>query len=328
MINKIAQFLKDKKIVILGFGLEGKSTYKYKFDTEDFYFYADVEDENDINDEVYAVVTINYTPDNATDEIEKEAIISCKSGKVIYDFTEESIFAEDDNIFEIIHIDESDEDTEYTTISALYIEGDKIEYKVDANVEMEFYREEDKILEIDYSNEDKEEYYSLETKQTYTSISDVPSSDSEEVIEGIDYRIYEEGSDYGIILNDKIILEAEYDDIEFLPINLYLYLQEKENKHIVLLEKDESIVVRNLKNNKDLFTFNATYVKTDYDSSFIYANDKTTQEKVVYNCISEKTMNFSKDSKITTNSNYIIVKENNTETYYNTDFKEIYKVEV
>lgn len=305
----------------------GKSIYKYKFDTDSFYFYADIDADNDINDEVYAKVKVNYTPDNATEEIEKEAIISCKNGKVIYDFTEESIFTEDDNIFEIIHIDEKDGDSKYTTVSVMYIEGNQIAYRVDADADLEFYDTEDKILEIDYNNEDKKEYYNLTTKQTYTNSSDIPSSNSEEVIEGIDYRIYRESSDYGIILNDKIIIKAEYDDIEFLPINLYLYLQEKENKQIVLLEKGSSVIVRDLKKNKDLFTFNTNYVSTHYDSSFIYAKDKTTEDKVVYNCISGKSMNFSKDSDIDVNSNYIIVKQNNTKTYYNTDFKEIYKVE-
>ena len=29
MINKLVEYLKDKKILILGFGLEGKSTYKF-----------------------------------------------------------------------------------------------------------------------------------------------------------------------------------------------------------------------------------------------------------------------------------------------------------
>ena len=29
MINKLVEYLKDKKILILGFGLEGQSTYKF-----------------------------------------------------------------------------------------------------------------------------------------------------------------------------------------------------------------------------------------------------------------------------------------------------------
>ena len=48
---------------------------------------------------------------------------------------------------------------------------------------------------------------------------------------------------------DKVIVPCEYDDIEYLDINLFNYMKSK-GKELVLLEKDRKLVLYNIKNSK------------------------------------------------------------------------------
>jgi|GEM_PF-4164283 len=83
--------------------------------------------------------------------------------------------------------------------------------------------------------------------------------------------------------------------------------------------------VFNLKNKKTIFSFKSSNVDSYSYSTFVKATLSDSEETSVYNLLTGKSMNFDSDSQVSIYSNYIIVTKNNTKTYYNTKFAEIYK---
>ncbi len=316
----------DKNVVGI-MNWQGKSTYEYKFKSDDYInIDAEIDEDNWVNDEVYATIGIEEN------DVEKKAIINCKTGKVVLDFIEYDILTDDNNIFKVVERDDSD----ITIIYQIYIEDDQIAYKIDGeDIRFEFYYEDYKVLSIEYENEDKTEYYSLIDKKTYTrdELEDERERYEEigtkgiKQIENFAYNIFSKDGKYGIISDGKVIIEAKYDEIEFLPYETYVYVQKTLNKQIVLLDKDNEITVYDLNNKEELFKFNAYSVYTYEDSTYIYAEDLKSGEQIVYNLISGKSMNIDNNSHIYCNTNYVMVEDKNGEntTYYNTDLEEIYK---
>lgn len=303
---------------------KGKTTCECELD-EDTYFYADIENDNDINNEVYATIGIEK------DDIKKEAIINCKTGKVVIDFTENEILAHEDNIFSI----HEKTDGNLKMLYYAYIEDDKIAYKLEDGRSFEFFNDSysektDKILQIEKLDGDGIELYSLIDGQTYEAreASNAPKGETELIgIEDLEYKIFKEKGDYiteyGIKEKDNTILNAQYHKIEFLPATIYKYLKENENKQIILLRNSDSNIVYDLNKKEELFKFDSGFIDDIEDTSFIK------KDNTVYNVISGKSMNFDDELKIEFGANYLIVedKQNKTQTYYNTDLQEIYKQE-
>lgn len=300
--------------------VKGKEIYKHKFKNNNFNFSVLINENNQINEEVYAVVTINDLNDK-----EENAIISCKNGKKLYNFTNEKINANQDNIFEIL-------DENNNIVSVMYIENNKIAYKLDGNIKMSFNMPKYKILEINDKTKNTIKFYNIITEESFDYMPNFDENKiySEKTIERTNYNIYLKNSKYGIMRKKRIIINAEYDEIQFLPINLYSYIEKKDKKQIVLLVKDYSTIVYDLKKKEEIFKFNSNIVFTSDKSSFIQAQDNDSNEKIVYNCITKKSMNFAQDLEIIRDINYIIVqdKTNNTKTYYNTDLVEFYKTKI
>ena len=126
--------------------------------------------------------------------------------------------------------------------------------------------------------------------------------------------------------NDKVILSCEWDDIDFLGLDLYKYLSSK-GKNYILVEKDKKTYLLNVKNGKKVVEFNSNYVDDDYDTTFLYYKDKDTGEQVIYNLLSGKTLRINKDDSVYTYSNYVKVKSDKKTEYYNTDLKLFYTEE-
>ena len=119
----------------------GKVTYTYKYQTGEDYFSITPSDTDSTLTERYCITNV----DN-----EKYAIVNCDTGKLVYDYTENYISDEDDNIFQVSKHDP------WEFVTLMYVQNNKIAYQTNSkNVDLDYYssgyvqiRDEDK----DYSN--------------------------------------------------------------------------------------------------------------------------------------------------------------------------------
>ena len=97
---------------------------------------------------------------------------------------------------------------------------------------------------------------------------------------------------------------------------------------LVLLEKDDVTTLFNLKNKKELVSFDSTSVYDYSTSTFIkatiYGDGYTKKNIIIYNILSGKSMTFEADKDVSIYSNYIVVEEDDSDIYYNTNLEQIY----
>lgn len=294
----------------------GKKTYTYNFKSGEDYIGIDVSENAPILKERYCRITV----DN-----EKYAIVNCDTGKVIYDYTDKYISLEDDNIFEV-----SDKDS-YKTLFSLYIQGDKILYQTEnGNIELYGGHVDNGYISVHDNN--KYEYIAYIDIKEGKVVSERPTNSSYEYSSLNEWEIktgiteFECNYKYGLKKGDKILVECGWDDIDYLSLPLYEYLESK-GKSYVLGEKDSKMYLINPKNGKVVAEFNSSSVYDSSSSTFLYYTDKDTKKKVIYNLATNKSLVLDDHDDYDIYSNYITVESGNKINYYNTDLKLIYTIE-
>ena len=283
--------------------ISGKITYTYKFKNDEDFFYVQPSDIDPTLKERYCIVSI---------EDEKDEIVNCDTGKVIFDFTENNIFDKDNNIFEV------SERGSYETKMLMYIQNDKIFYQTSSDaIDLDYYPG---YIRIKYSDKDYNNRFTYLDLKTGNISSAIPSNmdydldfDAWEDLTGITKTSCGQG--LGLVLNEKEILPCEWNSIDYFSPSLYQYLLTKD-KNYVMTTKD----------NKTVAEFNASYIYDD-ESTFIYYKDSSTKEIIVYNLITEKTMKVVSENMLNIYSNYLTIETDNKIDYYNTDLKLIYSEE-
>ncbi len=256
---------------------------------------------------------------------EKSMIISLQTGKILYeneDTSKYNIMSHDNNIFEVYN------KTTYEKIDYIWFKDDKVAFKLNSyayNVELKSKN----ILEIDYGYNYKDygksqrKYY-YDYKNNNLLENYVPEKDLEFAIG--EYMEYSCSNKKGLMKDDKVIIPCEYDDIKYFNNSVYEYLITK-NKDLVILNKDNDIYLYDINKKQNIYKFETTNINDIdvYNSTFItYTNDN--DEKIVYNILSNKKMNFDEYSKINIYSNNITVEENNKMSYYNTNLEKIFEI--
>ena len=296
---------------------KGKITYTYKFKTGESYINVEPSDIDESLKERYCRVNV---------ENDKYAVVNCDTGKVVYDFVEKLISVNDDNIFEI------NKPNSYDDESYIYIQNDKIVYKTDDpdNVEFDYYPGYLYIRDYTKSYSDgRYSYLHLDTMEIKDEKpANVKDDDKEDLDDWEKYtglkELYQNGK-YGLSNDKEIVLPAEWNDLEYLDMDLYKYLKSKK-KDYIYARKDSKWYEVSLTEKKAIKEFNASYISTDEDSTFVYYTDADTNNKKVYNLLSGKSLNVPKGTYLYTNSNYVTIKDYATKTtkYYNTDLELIY----
>lgn len=286
----------------------GKKTFEIPV-TEGGYLGLDLsENEFELEDSYCRVVVDN----------EKYAIINCKTGKVVYDLSEKYISVDDNNIFSI-----KDGDYRADTLETIYIENDKVSYKVEKDIELSYYSA--GILRIEDDSKSYSErytYYNLKDKTTSDKKPSTEITDAWQLLTG--FTVYECNSKYGLMKDEKVILSCEWDDVETLSTSLYKFLQ-SEGKNYILLEKDDKTNLYDMKKKKVIATFNASYVSDYSDSTFIKYTDDETDEIIVYNLLTGKSLKFEKGTTVTVYSNYVTAEKDDKVSYYNVKTQMIYE---
>lgn len=298
---------------------------------------VDISENEYDEDELYAVVKTYNDP-------QKEVIISLKTSDILFTAEDaESYYIREAKNGIFCYYNNELEDG-YKNRKYLFFINNKLEYETTEVVdEVKVYDYQNQILKIDYGYDYEElgksqrtYYYDVKNKTMYDQIpSNIPSSVDlklDLIEHNYGFKKYSEDGKYGIMSSDKIVVPCEYDDIEYLDIDLFNYMKSK-GKELVLLEKDKKLELYDIKNSKSITTFNSTYIYDFYDSTFIKTNlyeedGSTIKGYTVYNLLSDKSMDFvTSDDNILIGSNYVSIKNDGKKVYYNTDFKQIYEVE-
>lgn len=302
---------------------KGKSLWDWKHSS----FYGDLSES--MYDEKDLYVAVKSYDD------ETEVIVSLKKGKIVYElenYKRDNIHAESNGIFTI-----KDEDS-YDTKTWLYFKDGKLKYETsDSKIEdIEVYDDEKQILELYYGyNDDYEreyKYYDVKAKEFVTDVEDKDDYDEDEDLDLIEltygFKPFESSDKYGIMSEDKILVPSKYDDVEFISYAPFLYMKEFKNKELVLFEKDDKMILYDVKKNKEINTFDASSATTYEASSFIKLSkyeDYDLEGYIVYNLITGEMKEYDEDAELEFGSNFYKEKNGSKDIYYNTDMEQIYE---
>lgn len=232
---------------------------------------------------------------------------------------------ENNNIFEINKPDSYDDE------SYIYFQNDKIAYKTDDpdNVSISYYP--GYLYIRDYSktySEGKYTYLHLDTMQIKSEKPESLPDEDEDLDEWEQHtglkKLYQNGK-YGLSNDTEIALPAEWERIDYLDVDLYKYLKGK-NKNYVYTKKDNNWYLVNLSEKKAIQEFKTSYLYDEEESTFIYYTDSDTDNKKVYNLLSNKSLNVPSGTSLEIYSNYVTIKDNSSKTlkYYNTNLELIF----
>lgn len=269
---------------------------------------------------------------------EIEQIVSLKNGRTVYivdDPKNNYLRQEDGNIFRLISRENS-----YKTIKWLYFKEETLLYETDDliyHISVEDYQND--ILKIDYG----QNYKDLKFKNRYSFYDIKEKTYLKEYHQKVimtpllknkfKYEVTTENELYGLKINDKVWLENIYDDIKFLDVDLHRYLYENKNLEYVFLEEDGITILYNLKKKKAVHEFESTSIINNPLSSFLTIteydeNGYSKKNYLIYNVLTNKTLELDKEVDILIGSNYIMASGGSEISYYNTDLMEIYREKI
>lgn len=302
--------IKNKKAGIMT--KKGKITYTYNLSSDETYFSINMSDKEEELTENYCRIVV---------ENKKYAVVNCNTGKIIYDYTEDFILNEKNNIFSV-----STRNT-YSRLSKFYVKNDKIAYQVsDSNLDIAYEKGYIRISDNSKSYSEKYSYYDLASNkivdkgQVNNNSSNIDLIKLEALI-GLTQYTCDNG--VGLKNKGKVVLECKWSSVDTLSPLVYEYLKKK-GKNYVLAQKDSKTYLINLKNGKVVEEFNASYINNYTTSTFITYTDKETDKRVIFNLLTLKSIATDKSNSVSINSNFIKIKENDITNYYNTNLKMIY----
>lgn len=263
----------------------------------------------------------------------KHVILSLKTKKSVYEIPSNisDVVAKGNGIFYFY------ENNDYDTKTYYYFVNGKLRYKSPMGLEgLEIYDYKKQILKIDngydYYDKGKKsryEYYDIKKNQVLFDNQDTNFNIENKLnLENYGFKKFENSSKYGLTNGKKVILPAEYNDIEFISLQLFQYMKRYHHKELILLKKDDKKILMDIKHQKAIVTFDKDmYIHSYNDSTFIkiYSFNKDT---IIYNVLTGAKKKIDKDANINIYSNYIIIQnENNArKEYYNTKLAKIYEV--
>lgn len=282
------------------------------------------------NTDLYASVEING-------DTKKEVVVSLNTGEVLFtseDTDKYYLMREENGLFYYYNSEEKDG---YKNKKYLFFANNALAYQTTEVVsDVEVYDYKNKILEIDYGYDynklgksSRYVYYDVKNQKVLETQPNRPSTTDDIMELTYGYKVFSSSYKSGLMLEDKIILPAEYDDIDFINESLFQYVKSSKNQELVLVEKDKKTSLINLKDKKELMVFDSTYVYNASDSTFLEASiyDKDTYKRIgyqIYNVLTGATITTEQGDDVSVKSNYITIKRENKTTYYNTKLEEIY----
>ena len=248
-------------------------------------------------DEVYAAINLVDEDDNY-----KSAIINLKEGNIVYDYVDDEINCEDDNLFTI--------GDKY-----LFIHNDKVTFEFDEEVE-------------DYSLSDKyvtinDDIYDLRTMNKINKLVYIPDYE-ENLIEretGLEITACLKGVNikYGLKYKGKELLSCEHEDISYYSYDFNKLLLKSNKLYVQISDNFETYIydVNNEKKLKDVTIFGII--------SDIYENE----DSYFYNVLNGKSVNNKNGEELydSYDNYYVLTDEDESYySYYDSNFKKFYEI--
>lgn len=250
---------------------------------------------------------------------EKYAIVNCKTGKIMHDFSTDMLVIKGPNLFAYI-------DAHYNTLETMYIVNDDLYfYTKDPQVVLlyesgksyfqAYNHNEDPSIKMEYLYLDNLEF-STELKENYVDYFYTKQSGVSAV---------KENDKYGLVKDDKLITNIEYDNVYTFDTKLYKNLLTK-GKDYILLEKNNKLLLVDVSKNAVVYTFNTKSLENmdELNSNFIYYKDSATDDYVIYNLYNNQVKTISNTGGIIIREDYIIIKDHDRFKFYNNELDLIY----
>ena len=275
------------------------------------------------------MVTKSYKVRSVTSSPTIEGISEEKYNSII-DGTKEKLSVKNDNIFNVIS------KTDNKIAKWIYLEDGGVAYEVSSDVvNMSFYNYDNRIVLLDYgedyASKGKEYrliYYDIKNRKEYTDEPNPINLEVSSMEKIYGYRPYSCDKTIGLNKDGLKVTECYYDNINFLSKNLYNYMLNETGKRLALLTQNDETFLVDLNTKKIVTSFNTKKVQDNGNSSFLIGivnNEQTGKASyIVYNVISGKSIVTSENEAVTINPNYVIVFNDEIETYYNTKLERIY----
>ena len=295
---------------------KGKITYTYKFQGEEDTIYISVPSIDESQTERYCFVNVE----------DKYGIVNCETGKEIHPMTDNVRISGSDNIFTI------KQRGTYDLVEIMYVQNDKKMYSsTSEDIDLYYYPGYVTIRDGSKSYDERYTYLHTETGEIKTEKPTVSDSGDEEVDLTDPWEKYTKvkkfncSTGYGLMNNDKVTLPCEWDRLSYVDLDLYKYLKSNK-KDYIYGEKDDKWYLIDINTKKAIVEFNASYIYPQEDSTFMYYTDKESNNKKVYNLLSNKSLSLESGKTLLVYSNYITVKDKSEGRlkYYNTDMTMIY----
>ncbi len=287
---------------------DGKITYTADLQDGDYFDYTQSDVRSSYLTERYCIVRVE----------DKRAIVSCDTGKVVYDFTDSRIEDEDNNIFEI-------HDSNYDFVKRIYAANDQIAYETtDENGRIDIYAK--GYISIYDSKNYNYKYLDVNSKKfvNYSTIKKEEKIDKWE--EYTKMKRQNNNGKIGIVKGEAVVVPYEWNEIEYIDLYVYKYLESK-GKPYVIGRKDEKSYLINTKTGKSEREINTDYLSQKTESDFIAYADNDTDEEYFYNLVTGKQEKFPKDMVFwgaNYYERYVRIETKDTYLYYNDECELIY----
>lgn len=258
-------------------------------------------------------------------ELDQEGIINCDTGKVVREFSEDSITSRGNNVFRIRTKDGKTTD--------IFVAHDKIIHELG---EGDYYVDHGEYGYIDISDKEYNSdgyatfnhiYIDLVKGEVVEKKPEAPAKEEkkEEIVANKDYEVVSCDNGYGLNHKDKVSIKCEWTSLKRFDVALENYLI-SEGKPYIMGKKDDKIYLLNMNNGKTVTVFENKDFRYG-ESTFVYYNDKVTNKYVIYNLVTGKQIVLDAD-RIYLYSNYVVVKHSNGKIdYYNAKLKPIFTTE-
>ncbi len=270
---------------------------------------------NELKDR-YCIVQIRV------DDLYKQGIVNCATGKVIYDYTEKKIIGEDNNIFRI-------EDEDQSFEKRFYIQDDEIKNEITKKEDTIGYLPGSMVI----STKDEESAYGK--KLTYIDIETGKKQEKyekkilvPEVLQNQNYTITScentFATYYGIQKDGKDILSCEWSDFSFFE-EPYFESISKQGKNYIIATKSSTTSIIDLTTNQVIKE--APDFHTEYGSGpFIQFTNGGVKE--VYNVDTGKSIQIPSSGAVAFYSNCVYIVIDHKASYYDENFNLIYEGDI
>ncbi len=252
-------------------------------------------------------------------------IINCDNGKEIVAMQDQYIGDEDNNHFQFY-------DGDYERVRSIYIQNDKIVIDTPHELSIRHYDTYAAIYDYDASYDERTSYIAYDAeapqKDRPSGLDEDEDSELSEWESTTGLTVFSCNKGYGLMSGEKVSVPCEYDSITPPDAILYKYLKKKGKDYLFATKEDKIYIITST--GKQVAELNGSHLKTVTTSTFIQYTDNESEQTVLYNLLTGKSVTLE-DKDVSSYINlyplYATVRIGDKTTYFNKDLDAFYEYE-